>query len=269
MIIAQMSDPHISVRGSEFDNLYHTADRLDAALAHVNALSVRPDLIMMTGDLVDAGSAEEYQNLKASIDKSDIPVYLGIGNHDCRDTIRTVFTDADYMPKEGFLQYVVETPHINAIMLDTNIPQYPGGILCRERLDWLDATLSANPDKPTLIFMHHPPFDTGIRAMDQMSLQDRDSFGAVIEKHSNITRIFCGHLHRPIQAAFHGTCAQVCPSTSHQILLHLEESERLATVAEPPAYLLHMLNSDKRDVVTHMEYVKDYPMIWELEGDLY
>ncbi len=35
-----------------------------------------------------------------------------------------------------------------------------------ERLAWLDAKLALAPDRPTLIFMHHPPFRTGfVRSM--------------------------------------------------------------------------------------------------------
>jgi Icc protein len=40
------------------------------------------------------------------------------------------------------------------------------GLMCQARLDWLEHQLLAQPDEPTLLFMHHPPFETGIEHMD-------------------------------------------------------------------------------------------------------
>ena len=264
MIIAQLSDMHVSSPDCEFDALYHTGEKLEIAVKCVNALSPRPDAVVMTGDLVNCGTSEEYEILKNILDKLEIPAYLGIGNHDCRETFLSSFSEEAYLPKEGFAQYAVDIKGLRLIMLDTNIPGRAQGILCSERLDWLAKTLEEAPDTPTLIFMHHPPFKTGILAMDNMGLLDAENLGPIIENHSQIMRIFCGHFHRSIQSNFFGKQAQVCPSTSHTVLLHLENEERLATKAEPSQILLHIWDG-KDDVITHNSFIDDFPIMWELE----
>ena len=75
-------------------------------------------------------------------------------------------------------------------------PARVGGELCADRLSWLDATLAAAPDVPTLILMHHPPFLTGIAHMDRIGLTGRDEFAAIAARHPQIQAILCGHVHR-------------------------------------------------------------------------
>ena len=50
------------------------------------------------------------------------------------------------------------------IALDTLV-RASHGELCEERLAWLEARLGES-DRPTVLFMHHPPFDCGIDAFD-------------------------------------------------------------------------------------------------------
>ncbi len=267
MIIAQLSDPHISTPDTDFDALYKTSEKLKTALKSINRLNITPDLIMITGDLVNCGEEAEYKILKAILDKLDIPCYLGIGNHDCRETFQTVFSGHDYLPKTGFAHYSIEQDNLRLIMLDTNIFKAPQGVLCPERLTWLDKTLTEKPDMPTLLFMHHPPFKTGIKTMDDMGLEEAEAFGKVVEKHAQVIRIFCGHLHRSIQSVFHGKPVQVCPSTSHRVMLCLDGDETLATTSEPPEILLHVW--DGNHLVTHSASTTDYEVLWKLEGELY
>lgn len=264
MIIAQLSDPHVTVRGSDFDKLYHTAGKLKRAIDVVNKMAPQPDFIFLTGDLVNRGGTDEYTVLKKLIDRCEMPVYLGVGNHDDREALIKYFPDHNYLPKKGFIQYVIEQEGLRMIMLDTNIPGKPNGTLCKERLDWLDKTLKESPDIPTAIFMHHPPIKTGIIAMDKMGFLDADSFGEVVKDHKQINRIFCGHVHRSIQGNFHGIPVQICPSTSHKVLLHLLANEKLATTAEPPEILLHMWDKEV-GFITHSCFTGNFPVLWALE----
>lgn len=264
MIIAQLSDPHVTVRKSEFHDLYLTIDKLQKAVDRVNALDPRPNFAVITGDLVNAGDANEYEVFAAVLKTLDIPVYLGIGNHDCRETFREKFADQTYIPQEGFIQYAWEAEGLRHIMLDTNVPGKAHGILCQERLNWLEDTLAAKPDMPTLVFMHHPPFLTGIKPMDDMGLKDTDKFGAAVARHSQIKRIFCGHVHRNISSDFYGIQSEICASTSHKILLNLTGDDRLGTVDEPADILLHIWTEDQK-LVSHVCFTEEPKILWEIE----
>ena len=149
------------------------------------------------------------------------------------------------------MRYAVEDFDVRLIALDTLMPGADGGTLDSAQLDWLDATLSAAPGRPTLVLMHHPPFKTGIRCMDEIALEAASAsrLGAIVERHRQVERIVCGHVHRGIQARWCGTVASVCPSTAFQYLFDLRENGFNASTREPPAYQAHYWNGT--ELVTH------------------
>jgi 3',5'-cyclic AMP phosphodiesterase CpdA len=171
--------------------------------------------------------------------------------------MRAAFADHAYLPRTGFLHYVVEQWPLRLIGLDTVLPGKTGGLMCAERLAWLDARLAEAPDRPTLIFMHHPPFSTGIEQMDVFGLDNAQAMREVVRRHPQVESVVCGHLHRPVQVRWAGTIASTAPSTGHQVALDLRVHPALEWVMEPPACLLHLWRPDL-GVVSHTSYVGDY-----------
>jgi 3',5'-cyclic AMP phosphodiesterase CpdA len=209
-------------------------------VAHVLASPHRPDLVLATGDLVDLGSPEEYALLRELIAPFPVPVYLIPGNHDDRDVLRAAFPDHGYLHAGNpFIQYVLDPYAVRIVALDTVIPGEGSGELCDTRLSWLDHTLAAAPDRPTLVIMHHPPFRTFIGHMDNVGLARTEAFRDVIARHPQVERILCGHLHRPIETRVAHAIASTCPSTAHQIALDLTPGAPEGFVMEPPGYQLH------------------------------
>src|SRR2546428_651295 len=143
------------------------------------------------------------------------------------------------------------------VALDTLVPGQVGGLLCEERLGWLAARLAEAPDRPTVIFMHHPPFVTGIAYMDGHGLANAREFAEVVRRHPQLERVVCGHLHRPIQARVGGTLASTAPSTAHQVALDLGDGNPLMFTMEPPACLLHVWRPDT-GLVSHTSYIGDF-----------
>jgi 3',5'-cyclic-AMP phosphodiesterase len=256
MLLAQITDLHVTTPGKLLDSHYHTAVRLEAAVKHLLALDPRPDAVAITGDLVDDGSSDEYERLVERLAPLPMPVYVVPGNHDEREAMRAAFGSRGYLPASGFLCYEAEVGPVRLIALDTNIPGSPGGRLCAERLAWLDARLTEAPDRPTVVLQHHPPFATGIRAMDVMGLEGRDGEAEVIARHPQVERILCGHVHRSIVRRFAGTLASTCPSTAHQIDLDLRPRGHLAVIGEPPACALHTWSD--AGLVSHLSYIGDH-----------
>jgi 3',5'-cyclic-AMP phosphodiesterase len=272
MLVAQITDLHILAAGK----LYHSPHRaipadaqsgwshidtaacLARAVATLNALNPRPDVVVATGDLTDHGAAEEYANLRMLLAPLQMPAYLIPGNHDSRDGIRAAFGADSYLPTDGFLHYVIENYPLRIIALDTHIPGEHGGLLCAERLQWLDRTLAAAPNKPTVLMMHHPPFPTGIAHMDVHSLHNPAAFAEVVRRHPQVERILCGHLHRTIDHRFAGTIAGTCPSTAHQLVLDMAEGAPAEFTFEPPGYQLHFWR-DGVGLVSHTAVFGDWP----------
>jgi 3',5'-cyclic AMP phosphodiesterase CpdA len=258
MLIAQITDTHIGAAGSRNDRVFRTAAHLARAVAHLMALRPRPDLVLATGDLVEGGGVDEYERLREILAPLPVPVFLIPGNHDDRRNLASVFAEHAYLPRDGgFVQYTVEGWPLRLVALDTLIPGESGGRLCAERLGWLEARLAEAPEQPTLVFMHHPPFATGIASMDGMGLDGVEELAAVIRRHPQVERIACGHLHRTIVRRFAGTVACTCPATAHQIALDLPPARRLATVMEPPACMLHLWLGEAGGLVSHVSLIGD------------
>jgi 3',5'-cyclic-AMP phosphodiesterase len=185
MIIAQITDFHVTAPGALCYGQVPTNAQLAEAVAHINALEPRPDVVIGTGDLTDRGSTEEYEALRDLVAPLAAPLYLIPGNHDRRDTFLAAFAHHDYLPRSGasFVQYAIETYPVRLVALDSTVPGDPAGMLCAERLEWLERTLAADRGKPTLIFVHHPPFRTGIQWMDAIGLHGGRALQAIVARH--------------------------------------------------------------------------------------
>lgn len=258
MLIAQITDTHIKAEGKLAYRKVDTAANLASGVEHLLRLDPKPDVVLMTGDLTDFGKPEEYRLLRRLIGPLKCPIYVVPGNHDDRENLRRAFSDHAYLPSDGeFLHYAVEDHPVRLIGLDTTIPGAPGGTLCARRLEWLDRTLAQGPDRPTAIFMHHPPFLTGIAHMDVQNCDAGEALGALIESHPQVIRILCGHVHRPIQLLWHGVTASIAPSLSHYVALDLGENSPPSFFIEPAACQLHQWREDT-GLISHLSFIGEF-----------
>lgn len=257
-LIAQLTDLHVRPPGVPAYRVVETNALTERALRAVAALRPCPDAVVVTGDLTDCGLDEEYALLAEMIARHfpDIPVHAVPGNHDRRERMIALLPGTRH--EDGFVQYAVEDLPVRLVMLDTVVPGAGHGELCRARLDWLERTLAAEPGKPTVIGMHHPPFVCGIAHMDRINLRDAWDFADLVAAHRQVERILCGHHHRPVVARVAHAIASIAPSVAHQVELDLHPDAPSAFVLEPPAYQLHHW-SPQHDIVTHTALVERYP----------
>ena len=242
MIIAQISDFHVTANGRLAYRRVDTASALAAAVAHLNALEPRADVVLATGDLVDLGTAEEYALLRELLAPVSAPVLVLPGNHDERAALRAAFGRDGYLPRQGgHLHYAIEDWPVRILALDTVVPGRGHGELPPAEIAWLEARLAEQPERPTVIALHHPPFLTGIGHMDEIRLlAGAEALGAVVERHPQVERVICGHVHRAIQVRWHGTIASTAPSTAHQVVLDLREGAPSTFAMEPPGLQIHL-----------------------------
>jgi Icc protein len=256
MILCQISDLHLKTNRKLAYGVVDTASHLERCVSHVNALKQLPDLVVVTGDLVDRGELEEYGLLRELLSPLRMPYYLLLGNHDNREAFRESFGDCDYVRKcEHFVQYTIEDWPLRVVALDTHVPGSGGGDLCAQRLDWLDHTLGVS-DRPTVVAQHHPPFLSGIGYMDRLLLKNIEGLERVIARHPQVERVLCGHLHRPITARFGSVTATTCPAPAHQIPIDLNPESPGEFIMEPPGYQLHYWNGT--GLITHTAFVGEF-----------
>lgn len=256
MLIAQITDFHIKIRGKLAYRVVDTAGCLERCVAQLQQLEPAPDIVLATGDLTDFGRPDEYVFLRELLAPLKMPIYLIPGNHDDRSAFREAFRDCAWMPGGEFIEYALEGYPLRLIALDTVVPGQGGGALCEKRLSWLESKLAEAPTRPTLIFMHHPPFKTGIAHMDRIGLANADAFGRIVARNGQIKKIICGHLHRAIDTCWSSTSVSTCPSTAHQVALDLRPDGPSAFVMEPPGFQLHLWNDAQ--LVTHTGFVGEF-----------
>lgn len=260
----QLSDPHIVAKGRLLMDEVDTATFLSRAVAQIVAMDPMPSHVLITGDLVERGGLEEYAHLRELLAPLPCPVLLMPGNHDAVPHLREAFADHTYLrgtahnaDLSGFALYEACLGSCHLLALDTVVPGKPYGSLCAARLDWLRTQLAAAPDTPTIVAMHHPPFTTGIRHMDEMGLREgADELETIIAQHPQVERILCGHLHRPITRRFGGTVAMTAPSPAHQITLDLAPDGPPSFIFEPPGFYIHTVQAGH--LVTHLQPVGDF-----------
>lgn len=241
MLIAQISDLHLRADGSRLRGGMDPIAALEAAIAHVGALVPAPDLVLVTGDLADDPAPEDYLLLRGFLDRLPMRSLVIPGNHDDRDGMRAVLGGTRYLPACGeFLQYVIEDQPVRLIGLDTLIPGEVGGGLCAARLQWLAARLAEGGTRPTLIFMHHPPFVTGIRFLDLLAFAGAAGMEALIRAHPEVRLVVCGHFHRSVHRRWAETMAVIAPSTVYQMNLGLREGDGYAPTPDPAAIALYL-----------------------------
>ena len=169
MRILHLSDFHLRGDGGLSFRVVDTLECLRVVAEHLKTLVQKPDALVITGDLADSGDAHAYSLLHEALAPLSLPVYAVPGNHDRRYRMRELLgnwcpADASVAP---YLCYAVEDGPVRLVMLDTMQPGSHSGHCPEAVAGWLERTLAARPGVPTLLFMHHPPFVTGMGAMDE------------------------------------------------------------------------------------------------------
>ncbi|MDJ1159406.1 phosphodiesterase [Chelatococcus sp. SYSU_G07232] len=263
MLIAQITDLHIATDAHRAYGLVDTHAFAERIVHAVAALEPRPDVVLITGDVVDRGEAAEYARAAALMARLSMPAYVVPGNHDDRALMRRHLRrhlppGAGHLPETGFLHYVVEDWPVRLLGLDSVVPGLSAGALCAERLAWLEDTLAAAPVQPTLLFLHHPPFDCGVPFMDRIRLHEgAAAFESIVAANPQILALVCGHHHRPMSSTFGGRPCLVTPGAAHQAALALDRPGPARITLEPPAYRLLRWNG--RRLAEHMVYVEAFP----------
>ena len=249
VLLAHLSDPHIGGDWADRD----PRAGLQAAVESVRSLRLPPAAVLISGDLSDNASDAEYEQVRGLLAPVGVPLYVLAGNHDDRRTLRRHFavpgTDDDP------IQYSVDLGPVRLVMLDTTRPGEDAGGLDAERLDWLDAELTAAPQVPTLLAMHHPPLVTGVPAWDAICLPapDRRELRAVLERHRQVRRLVAGHLHCTMTGELAGRVVLTVPSTYVQARVEFGAHE-IQLTAEPAAFAVHaMLDGELISYRQHVE----------------
>lgn len=254
--IVQMSDIHLLKDGALAYGQVDTLGALRRAVRHIVDVEGRLggiDAVVVSGDIAEGGEPGAYGLFAEVAAPITAPIYVMPGNHDDREAMRAAFAAAGYFPATGSLHYAVDIGEVTLVALDDHVPGAGHGLVSPEQLEWLDATLSARPERPALLFLHHPPFAAGVTFMDAIRLRAAEALEQVVRRNANVRLIACGHLHRAVTTTWAGVTTIVAPAICHSVALDLRAKAPPSFANEPPRVLVHQWRAG--ELVSHMSFV--------------
>ena len=260
MLIAQITDTHIKPRGRlAYGNVLDSSSCLKNVVKHCNEFNPTIDLVFVTGDLTDSGQLEEYEEFNKILRDLKIPWFVIPGNHDNKQILMNFFDEHEYLPRnEKFCNYVIDKYPFVLMGLDTTVPGENYGELCNERLQWLVLNLKRYSSKPIFLFMHHPPFVTGIDGMDNQNLKNSSKFFEILRSYPQVKHIACGHVHRATETVIDGVGISIAPNGAHSVHLDINSKKPPMFIMEPPTIRIFKLNLINENVVSHLSFVGKY-----------
>ncbi|MFQ3786307.1 metallophosphoesterase [Halomonas sp. A29] len=249
-----LTDPHLV----EPDNVASQApaeawQRFRRCLDEIRHGHTDAELLVLTGDLVHLNNPGAYTLLREELERLPMPYRLLVGNHDDRAALQEAFPDMAMVG--SFLQGSDDIGEVRLIYLDTQASQGHHGELCLFRLDWLAAQLEEASRRPVLLFLHHPPMEIGVPALDRLRLLESEGLRDLLQSRRAPTHLFCGHVHRNVSGRWSGHPFALLKSTNAQFSFDMQ-ADRLIRSEEEPGYGV-LLFDDEKVVINYVDVLID------------
>lgn len=260
--LLHLSDTHFLAGDALLNARIDTAANLSATIEAIDRMSVRPDAIIVTGDMTDLGEPEAYRALRAAIDplaaRLDAPVIWVAGNHDERPAMREVLLDEEpsYEPVVG----VWDLDGLRVIALDSTVPGWHHGDIDDAQLAWLRGILSTPAPLGTILALHHPPLPSHVPLFDILELRDQHKLAEAIAG-SDVRAILAGHLHYSTSGTFAGVPVSVASATCYTMNLTRPAVDVNGMDAGQSFHLVHVYD----DTITHAVV----PVVESATGDFF
>ncbi len=162
----------------------------------------RPGFVVSLGDLVFDGASERHWGrldaLLAPLREADVPVLPVLGNHEYWGTnsrgLKNYFQRFPVL--EGRRWYCLAQGRLGLVFLDSNFDEL-GDAQRRAQLAWLDATLSAFEEDPSvrgvLLLAHHPPYTNSTVTGDEHDVQEH--LVPRVHRFRKVLGYVSGHVH--------------------------------------------------------------------------
>tara|TARA_B110000263_G_scaffold83392_1_gene73028 strand:+ start:3643 stop:4389 length:747 start_codon:yes stop_codon:yes gene_type:complete len=182
MEIVQLSDIHV---GAQFREAV-----FDQVIEELNSL--KPDVVIITGDLTNEGLKEQYEKCKTLISKINVDRIIAIsGNHDYRNTGYLHFKK--YFPFQTINELGDD---VVLITIGTARPDRDEGEVGHRQTLWLERTMKKYKERIKILAMHHHLIGIPDTGSDRLTIIDAgDVLRATLD--SDVDLVLCGHKHRP------------------------------------------------------------------------
>lgn len=225
--VLQISDTHLHAAADSRMRGVVTFETFRKVLGHAQRDARWPaDLVLATGDIVQDESRAGYERFRDSLATSGIPVLSLPGNHDDPALMSELLNNAPF-------QFCGERRlgPWSLVALSTFLAGEDAGGLGPARLHGLRQALAAHAGQHVLVAMHHHPLPMGSAWLDGVALRDANQFLEVVDEHSSVRAVVCGHVHQESDQVRNGVRFLSTPSTCAQFL---PRSDYFALDDRPP-----------------------------------
>ncbi len=255
--LLQISDPHLFA-DPEGDLLgQRTRLTLEGVLNLAGAKFGAADRVLLTGDLTQDASPAAYRYLADRCGRLGLPCHALPGNHDDpQEMARSLGAGPIDIPRQ------IDCGPWRLVLLDSTLAGKEGGHLTADSLHWLASALTANPQAPTLLALHHQPVPVGSPWLDEIGLNNAEDLFAILDHQPQVRGLVFGHIHQAFSAERKGVALLGAPSTCIQFL---PGSQDFALDAATPGFRWLELHPDG-GIETGIERIADYPDPLDLSG---
>ncbi|MDF1808769.1 MAG: metallophosphoesterase [Phycisphaerales bacterium] len=176
-----------------------------------SGLTHDPDLVIVTGDMVEHGDTESYKRVRQLLNSIDLPVFVLPGNHDspnhmtndlCGENIHYV----DFYDLDGW----------RLIFLDSHVEGKGYGELSADQQLMFQKALEQSSSRHVLVALHHTPII--LCPSFNCQLNGAREFLEDLSSWPNVRAVIAGHAHVECDARYKGIYVMTTPATSAQCI---------------------------------------------------
>lgn len=261
MLLAQISDTHFRSQNQKLYGFIDVNAGNADVVSQLNALRERPDAVVVSGDIVNCGRPQEYLVARQILGSLNYPLFIIPGNHD--DKAHLLEYLQPICPQLGSdpdnIHYAVDDFATRLLFIDSSRRGTSSGWLTDNTLAWLEEQLTRSGDKPTAVFMHHPPLPLGSAQMDPIACENGHLLLELVTRFPALIRIFCGHNHGLIMTQYRQAIIASVPATVHQVPYHHDDTRPYYDMS-PAACLMHRQVNDQW--VSYLHSLAHYAGPW-------
>ncbi|MCR2815265.1 metallophosphoesterase [Microbacterium jiangjiandongii] len=213
-----LADTHLP---GEHSPLYGAADadgHLAVLLDRIETSGLRPDALLLAGDLVDRGDRSAYRRLRTLVEpvaeRIGAEVVWAAGNHDDRAAMRAELPLPEAADPASPVCFTRWFGGLRVLVLDSTVPGAHWGEVGPEQEAWLREELSQRAPEGSLLVVHHPPLPTVLDLAVTVELRGQQELADVL-RGSDVRAILSGHVHHPSFGTFAGIPVAVASSSAY------------------------------------------------------
>ena len=263
-VIAHVSDTHLLGGSRPLYGAVDTDATVARAFAQLERSGMRPEAIVITGDLTDLGEPDAYERLKGLVEPAaerlGSRVIWVMGNHDEREPFASILLGEE--PTSATQDRVYDVNGLRIIALDSTVPGYHHGDLDPAQLEWLRAELAKPARHGTILALHHPPLPSPVELMAILELDHQAELAEVL-RGSDVRAVLAGHLHYSTAGVFAGIPVSVAAATCYTIDASAEPGSLSGIDAGQTFNLVHVYDDE---VVHSIVPIGDAPRVAGFSG---